>query len=231
MKKQYYNFVGISLALLIFVLFYRQRNEELRLLMMEHNNITIAIDAGHGGFDPGKVGMNGIREKDINLSIAFKLKLILEQNDIQVVMTREDDNGLYKTTDSDKKHVDMRNRVSIINSSKANFAVSIHQNSFPQESAKGAQVFYYFKSEQGKLIAETLQERIKLTLDDGNKRLAKANDFYYMLKNTNIPLVIVECGFLTNRREAELLRNDEYQDKVAWAIYLGILDYLNTCKL
>ena len=231
MKKKYYNLASLCLALLILIVLYQQGKDAVRLMMEPKDSVMIAIDAGHGGFDPGKVGVNKALEKDINLSIALKLKDVLEQNNIKVLMTREDEKGLYKPTDSDKKHVDMRNRVSIINSSNAKFAISIHQNSFTQESSKGAQVFYYSNSEQGKIIAETIQERIKLTLNDGNKRLAKANGTYYMLKNTNCPLVIVECGFLSNWKEAELLCTEEYRDKVVWAIYLGIMDYLNINKL
>lgn len=191
------------------------------------NKLTIVIDAGHGGFDPGKVGINNILEKDINLNIALKLKKLLEDNDIRVIMTRKDKNGLYKSSDSDKKHTDMNKRISIINSSNTFLAVSIHQNSFPQESCWGAQVFYYDKSENGKLLAETLQERIKDTMNDGNHRLARPNNTYFLLKKSNCPLVIVECGFLTNRREASLLSDDAYQDRIAWAIHLGIMEYIN----
>ena len=189
---------------------------------------TIIIDAGHGGFDPGKVGTNNAREKDINLVIAKKLQALLEQNDITVIMTREDDNGLYQESDSNKKNADLKKRVEIINSSDAVIAVSIHQNSFPEESQKGAQVFYHQKSPEGKILAEIIQEQIKETIGDGNHRVAKSNDSYYMLKKTECPLVIVECGFLSNRKEAELLVDDTYQDKMAWAIHLGIMNYLNS---
>jgi len=191
------------------------------------NKITVAIDAGHGGFDSGKVGVNNALEKEINLSIAYKLKKILEQKNIHVIMTREDDNGLYEDSDQNKKSVDMRKRVKIINSSDAIIAISIHQNSFTQGSSRGAQVFYYQKSAAGKILAEGIQERIKKFLNDGNNRVAKSNSNYYMLKQTNCPLVIVECGFLSNWKEANLLCNDNYQEKIAWAIHLGIMDYIN----
>lgn len=189
---------------------------------------TIIVDAGHGGFDPGKVGTNNALEKDINLAIAKKLQVLLEQNDINVIMTREDDNGLYQESDSNKKNADLRKRVEIINSSDAVIAVSIHQNSFPEESQKGAQVFYHQKSPEGKMLAEILQEQVKETIADGNHRVAKSNESYYMLKKTECPLVIVECGFLSNWKEADLLINEAYQDKMAWAIHLGIMNYLNT---
>jgi N-acetylmuramoyl-L-alanine amidase len=189
--------------------------------------ITVVIDAGHGGFDPGKVGVNNAKEKDINLSVAYKLKNLLEQNDIRVIMTREDDHGLYSKNDVDKKRTDMRKRVSIINSSHAFIAVSIHQNSFTQESSWGAQVFYYEKSAEGKILAEIIQESMKQTIKDGNHRIAKSNNSYYMLLHTDCPLVIVEGGFLSNRKEADLLCDSDYQEKLAWGIHIGILEYIH----
>jgi N-acetylmuramoyl-L-alanine amidase len=112
----------------------------------QDKKITIVLDAGHGGRDPGKVGINGAEEKKINLSIALKLKELLDQNDINVILTREDDNGLYSENDRNRKQADMRKRVEIINNSDAVAVISIHQNSFPQEDQKGAQVFYYSHS-------------------------------------------------------------------------------------
>jgi len=201
--------------------------ELIKSMVTDSENVIIAIDAGHGGLDPGKIGVNKALEKDINLKIAMKLKYLLEEKNIKVVMTREEDMGLYNKTDRDWKRADMRNRVSIINSSNALFAVSIHQNSFSQESSRGAQVFYHQNSQNGKIIAETIQERIKQEIKDGNHRLAKANRSYYMLRYTRCPLVIVECGFLSNWREANLLNDDAYQDKMAEAICLGILESIN----
>lgn len=193
----------------------------------ESDNITVVIDAGHGGFDPGKVGVNNALEKEINLSIAYKLKVFLEQNDIKVIMTREDDNGLYENSDKNRKMSDLKKRVSIINSSDAIIAISIHQNSFTQEKYKGTQVFYHQKSDDGKILAEIIQERIKKSLNNDNNRIAKSNDSYYMLKQTKCPLAIVECGFLSNWEEANLLCDDYYQEKMAWAIHLGIMEYIN----
>ena len=146
-------------------------------------------------------------------------------------MTREDGKGLYQASDKDKKRVDMSKRVSIINSSNPNIAISIHQNSYSQESIKGAQVFYHANSEEGKILAEILQERIKKTINDGNHRLAKSNSSYYLLRHTECPLVIVECGFLSNRKEANLLIDEQYQDKMAQAICLGVLEYFDTSEL
>lgn len=194
----------------------------------QKEKLTIVLDAGHGGRDPGKVGVNGALEKDVNLSIALKLKKLLEQNDINVIMIREDDSGLYSDSDSNKKAADMRKRVDLINSSNALLAISIHQNSFTQESIKGSQVFYFTNSQDGKEFAEIMQQQLKTSLQDGNKRQAKANDSYYMLKKTECPIVIVECGYLSNNSEAALLIDGKYQEKMAWAIHLGLLSYINS---
>lgn len=186
----------------------------------------VVIDAGHGGIDPGKVGVNQALEKDINLAVARKVKRYLELSDVEVIMTREGEEGLYRPEDSNKKVQDMKNRVALIDSSGADLAVSIHQNSYLQESIKGAQVFYYATSLHGRDIAEVMQRTLAETLDKENHREAKANDSYYLLKKTQTPIIIAECGFLSNRKEAELLIDEAYQDRVAWAIHLGILRYM-----
>lgn len=189
-------------------------------------DITIAIDPGHGGRDPGKVGVTGVKEKDINLQIALKVKERLEDNGFKVVMTRTEDVGLDVSSDNNKKGADLRRRVELINQSDATIAVSIHQNSFTQESVKGAQVFYYTSSKDGERLANILQDSLKSTLQDGNHRVAKSNDGYYMLKKTSIPIVIVECGYLSNYGESALLIKEEYQERLALAIEQGIYSYL-----
>lgn len=189
-------------------------------------NYTVVIDPGHGGIDPGKVGVNDVYEKEINLSIALLLKEILEQNDCKVIMTRTADEGLYQEGDSNRKMADLRRRCQLADESDADVTVSIHQNSFSQESSKGAQVFYQTTSPSGKLLAETLQKQLISSLDPGNRRVAKANSDYFMLKNTKGTMVIVECGFLSNYEEAEKLTQSTYQRRVAWAIALGTLQYL-----
>lgn len=190
-------------------------------------NRVVVIDAGHGGFDPGKVGINGALEKDINLEIAKKVKDFLEADDIQVVMTRESEAGLYEESDSNKKVQDMKKRISIIEKESPAVTVSIHQNSYHEEYVHGAQVFYYTASEEGKKLAKILQERLIEGVDKENTRVEKANNSYYLLKKTSTPIVIVECGFLSNQEEADALTNELYQEKIAWAIHLGIIQYLN----
>ena len=149
MKRKYFS---ILFLLLIFAARVISSDKSVKVMrnLFEENKIegektkvTIVIDPGHGGRDPGKVGVNGALEKDVNLAIALKLKDLLEQNDINVIMTRTEDIGLYSETDSNKKRVDLNKRVEIINNSDAAFAISIHQNSFSQENVKGAQVFHH----------------------------------------------------------------------------------------
>lgn len=187
----------------------------------------IVIDVGHGGYDPGKVGITGCYEKDINLKIATKLKSFLETEDIEVILTREGDYSLCPEDDPNKKSTDMRNRIKIIEEHKPALVVSIHQNSYSDEAIKGAQVFYYFGSSNSRELARMIQERLVGTLDTSNRRKEKSNDNYYLLKNSSCPAVIVECGFLSNSNECKNLETDYYQEKVAWAVYMGIVQYLN----
>lgn len=187
----------------------------------------VVIDAGHGGIDPGKVSVNGALEKDINLSIALKVQKYLEQQDVTVIMTREKDIGLYDESSSNKKMQDLNNRIGIIDSSTAQLAVSIHQNSYTSQSVEGIQVFYYDGSANGKYIAELMQKQLTLGMKPNKERSIKADSSYYLLKHSSIPMIIVECGFLSNPAEAGLLIQESYQEKMAWNISLGILKYLN----
>ena len=186
---------------------------------------TIVIDPGHGGVDPGKVGVDGSLEKDINLNISMKIKKILIDNGYEVVLTRDEDIGLYKESDSNKKSADMKARCKVIEEAEADLVISIHQNSFEQESVRGAQVFYYENSPEGKKLAECIQNGVRELADATNDRSVKANSSYYMLLHTPCPTVIVECGFMSNSNEAKLLGTDEYQEKLALAVCKGIEDY------
>ncbi|MBQ9142352.1 MAG: N-acetylmuramoyl-L-alanine amidase [Lachnospiraceae bacterium] len=196
-------------------------------VVKEKEQVCIVLDAGHGGDDPGKIGINGSREKDINLAITLRVKEYLEANDIRVVLTREDESGLYDPDASNKKVQDMKQRIAIIEKTQPLAAVSIHQNSYTEEYVNGAQVFYYKDSKGGETLAALLQESLRARLNPENHRQMKANDSYYLLKKTQIPTVIVECGFLSNSKEAELLSSEEYQDKVAWAVFMGIMQFIS----
>ena len=189
---------------------------------------VVVLDSGHGGFDPGKIAVDGTLEKDINLRIAQLVRQYLEASDVEVIMTRDSDTALSGSSDTNKKTADMRNRCQLINDASPDLVVSIHQNSYHEEYVKGAQVFYYKSSENGKRLAEILQKRFDYVSGDENTRAAKANDSYYLLLHVKSPIVIVECGFLSNRSEAALLNTEEYQDRVAWTIHMGIMEYLNS---
>ena len=186
----------------------------------EDSGLLVILDPGHGGMDGGKTGVNGAEEKTINLQISLEIKGILEEAGVSVELTREGDDRL-----ADTQAEDLKKRVSIMNSRKPVLAVSIHQNSYHEEDVSGAQVFYYTDSSEGKRAAEILQEYLKKAVPENTKE-AKANSAYYILKKTEVPVVIVECGFLSNREEAENLTDQAYQKKIAEAAAQGILDYI-----
>lgn len=217
----------LAMAAVYFLPYYKKSQTALSGDVTERKKPCVVIDAGHGGADPGKVGASGVLEKDINLQIAKKLQQFLEQEDVEVVLTRDSDAGLYDENASNKKVQDMKRRVELIEKSQPVVTVSIHQNSYHEEYVHGAQTFYYTGSEQSKRLAEKIQQMLLNKVDKDNTREAKANDSYYLLKKTSSPIVIVECGFLSNRNEAQKLESDYYQEKIAWAIHMGILQYLN----
>ena len=172
------------------------------------------------------IGVGGLEEKGINLQIAVKLKVILEEKGYTVVMTREEDKGLYDEDSRNQKAQDMQRRIAIIKECRPVLCVSIHQNSYQDSEVYGPQVFYYEDSAQGKELAELIQKELNTGLEVARPRVAKGNKTYYLLKRSESVLNIVECGFLTNPKEAELLQTEEYQKKVAEAVAKGIDAYL-----
>ena len=193
--------------------------EETRETFKLSNEMQVILDAGHGGIDVGKTGVNGEKEKDINLEISKKIKKFLSDSNVTVKMTREGDERL-----ADSQREDLKARTDIMNGG-ALLAVSIHQNSYRDPAVSGAQVFYYTDSEEGRTAAGVLQAELNALAPDNEKEI-RANDSYYILKNTRIPTVIVECGFLSNYTEAEKLADDEYQNRIAEAVSEGILQYI-----
>lgn len=191
-------------------------------------NKVIMIDPGHGGIDPGAVGRTGVLEDEINLKIAFKLRRLIEQFGGVGLMIREDDSGLYsegKSRIRDMKNEDLRERHRIINESGADILISIHLNFFPQSQYYGAQCFYNKGDEEGKKLAELIQAELVDVIKNNNTRKAKSIDSVYILKNNKMPSVLIECGFLSNHEEERLLQNDNYQEKLAWAIFMGVMKY------
>jgi len=186
---------------------------------------TIVIDPGHGGIDAGATD-NNISEKNINLSISKELKYYLEDNGYKVILTRTED----KTTADPNRPKGMSQKKSdleerIKTSNKGDIFISIHLNKFEIEKYKGAQVFYA-DDEKSKILGETIQESL-LQLDKTNNRKAKnAKSSIYVLKKSKTPAVLIECGFLSNKTEAELLKTHEYQKEIAKAIYNGIKNHI-----
>lgn len=192
-------------------------------------NKVIVIDVGHGIPDEGAEGNNGTTEAQTNLKIALKLQNLLEQSGATVLLTRSDENAIYdleSETLREKKVSDIHNRVKIGNESSADIFVSIHLNKIPQEQYWGWQCFYN-QNDKSKILAEKLQENLNEAIQKGNKRVPMKLDNVYIMKNVQIPISIVECGFLSNEEEEKLLLTDEYQEKLAWGIYNGIMDYFS----
>lgn len=226
MYKRLLNVVLSVMLLIIITVAIKLLTDDATQTTATDRQITIVIDPGHGGVDPGKVGVNGVVEKDLNLRIAFELRKCLNEQGIDVILTRESDEGLYDEESSNKKATDMKRRCKIINEANPLITVSIHQNSFTDSEVRGAQVFYYTHSDVGKKLAECIQKELAKIPDTYNNRPVKANDKYYMLINTSCPTVIVECGFLSNHKEAEMLSDGEYQRQIAMSVMTGILDFL-----
>lgn len=191
-------------------------------------NKVVIVDAGHGLPDGGAVSSNGVTESEINLQIAFKLKNLLEQGGNKVILTRSDENGIYdanSNTIREKKISDVRKRVEIGNNSGADIFVSIHLNKIEQSKYYGWQTFYKTGSEKSQLLAEKIQESLNNAIQRENHREPAKLNSVYIMKHIEIPICIIECGFLSNPEEEKLLQTDEYQEKLAWGIYNGISDY------
>ena len=192
-------------------------------------NRVIVIDAGHGTPDEGAESNNGVTEAEINLRIALKLQNLLEQSGAKVILTRSNETAIYdidKKTIREKKVSDIHNRVKIGNESSADIFVSIHLNKIPQNQYWGWQCFYN-QNEKSKILAENLQNNLNEAIQKENKRIAMKLDTVYIMKNVEIPISIVECGFLSNEEEEKRLQEDDYQNRLAWGIYNGIMDYFN----
>lgn len=183
---------------------------------------VIVVDPGHGGSDPGKVASDGSMEKDLNLEIATTLASALRDRGYDVIMTRQADQmSLLERS----KNADMRKRVEIANNSDACMMISIHQNSYEDEAVCGPQVFYYKTSQEAKDFAELLQQKLNEDLNITNPRTSKANADYYILKETSVLSVIVECGFLSNATETAKLKDKTYQEKIANCISDAVVSY------
>ena len=230
--KNIYNIIFIVLLILYILLVvfaFNNLNKFISTATNPQNNVTIVLDAGHGGEDGGAVA-NNIIEKDINLSITKELAKIFKATGFNVVMTRNSDNMINTEGDSiaSKKVSDMKNRLEIFNESDNNVVISIHQNKFPQEQYYGAQVFYSCNDESSSRLAESIRDSIcNFIQPENNRQCKETTKDIYLLYNSKVPSVIVECGFISNVSESNLLKNKEYQRKIAYSIFIGYLNYMN----
>ena len=191
---------------------------------------VVVLDAGHGGMDSGAVGISGVLEKDINLSIVKKLESLLEFSGYEVILTRSDDSSIHDSNIEgvgEQKKSDMRNRLAIINTYPNAIFFSIHQNKFTQPQYFGAQMFYTDKNPDNMKLARIMQKRFKLIQPDNDREIKLSGDELYLFKTTEIPALIIECGFLSNAEDEKKLSSEEYQQKVAFTIFCGITDYIN----
>jgi len=190
---------------------------------------TVIIDAGHGGEDCGAIGVNGIYEKDLNLSLANELGKILSENGFAVVYTRSDDALLY-TKEEDvhgiRKISDLKNRCKIAAEYPNAIFISIHMNSYKSPECHGAQVYFSSKNSNSYKMASCIQGNIKSHLQTDNERVIKEGKSIYLLQNIENPAILIECGFLTNPAECEKLIEKEYQKELSFAIFYGIIDYM-----
>lgn len=223
MKK--YVFIYSCFLLFLIAIFPFCHKLSKQVVALHRNKTTIVIDVGHGGSDPGKVGIQGIKEKDVNLAIARYLKDYLIAEDYTVYMTRETDQGLYDESVSNKKKSDLSNRIQFLQKKNASCMISIHQNSYPDTIQHGAQTFYYEGREEDKNFAQYVQDSL-LAFDPSNTRQIKSNTSYYILKNAQIPSILIECGFLSNPEETANLTDPNYQKQIAYAIAIGTCRYL-----
>ncbi|MBQ7134182.1 MAG: N-acetylmuramoyl-L-alanine amidase [Ruminococcus sp.] len=190
---------------------------------------TIVIDAGHGGEDGGAVSGDNILEKNINLQISNKLKQLFISNGFDVVMTRETDIAIYdEDSTKSKKFSDLSNRVEIFNSSVNNVVISIHQNKFTDERYFGTQVFYSANNTLSEKLAECVRVSVTSLLQkDNSRQCKKAGSDIFVLDNAEVPAIMVECGFLSNKNETQKLIDDTYQNELTYCIFLGFLEFYN----
>ena len=229
LNKKRMTIIVLSVFVSVFVfIFATDKKEMIPTVSLPVSGKTIVIDAGHGKPDEGAQSGSGTTEAETNLKIALKLQNLLEQSGSSVILTRSDENAIYyldTKTLKQKKISDIHNRVKIGNESSADIFVSIHLNKIPQQQYDGWQTFYNANSSEGQKLATLIQNNLNDAIQKENNRVAKSIDNIYIVKHVEIPTTIVECGFLSNPEEEKLLLDDEYQNKLAWGIYNGIIDY------
>lgn len=225
--------ISVGIILLIFLtssyLFatYIVNSDQTTETYISGNNKTIIIDAGHGGEDVGAIGTNNVYEKDLNMQISIKLGDYLKAAGFNVIYTRSEDCLLYTEEQNIKgmrKIYDLKNRVAIANSYSDAIFISIHMNSFGQQNCSGLQI-YHSANTASQNIASSVQNSVKSLLQPNNRRNIKSGEGIYVLENSSIPSILIECGFISNPEECEKLCQKEYQKELCFAILCGIIEY------
>jgi N-acetylmuramoyl-L-alanine amidase len=225
-----YAFWGIGVMILIFLIRFPIQSSEStwQTWSLPLSGKTIVIDPGHGGADGGAVGSDETQEKDISLIVAKRLQNYLQQSGAVVYLTREKDTDLAAEGTkglSRRKSEDIRKRLAFIHDKDADFFVTVHLNALPSSRWSGAQTFYYPKFDESKHMAKMIQSEIIRNLENSNRSPLAINGVY-LLKHAEIPGALVEIGFLSNQRELQLLKREDYQRQMAASIYEGILRYV-----
>lgn len=229
-KKIYLSIITIITVCTISIcnILQNEKKQIIATVSLPVTNKTVVLDAGHGLPDEGAESANGITEASINLTITKKVQSLLEQCGCNVILTRSDENGIYdldSKTLKEKKVSDIKNRVKIGNESSADIFVSIHLNKIPQSQYYGWQTFFKENNIESEELAKSIQEGLNSSIQKENKRESLKITGKYIIEHVEIPTSIVECGFLSNPEEENLLQQNEYQDRIAWGIYNGIMDY------
>ena len=194
----------------------------------DESGLKIVLDAGHGGIDGGVSGNSGVKESDINLAICMRLKPMLEEIGMEVVLTRKTSAGLYGPATKGFKRRDMEKRKEIILDAKPDLVLSIHQNFYPSNRTRGGQVFYKETDEKGKLLAVALQQSLNGFYEkEGAKARQIMTGDYFLLNCSSFPSVIVECGFLSNEKDERILKDERGQKRLAEKIVSGVIEYLS----
>jgi len=215
----------MCLAVIFSISYFAFNNETIPTSSVPVADYTVVLDAGHGLPDGGAVSKNGVSEESINLSIILKLQELLESSNCNVILTRSDENGIYDIDAKSKKASDLKNRTEIVNQSNADILVSVHLNKISGEQYYGWQTFYQKENEKSKTLAGLVQSNLNYYITRENKRTIMPISNIYLMDHSEIPSVIIECGFLSNAEDTKLLQTDTYQNNIAWGIYAAIMDY------
>lgn len=211
--------------------FLQAKEAENRIKEVVGNNyqpLTIIVDPGHGGEDPGAVA-NGLLEKDLNLQVALKLYDLLSLSGYNVVITRKTDTALYgEGEEYSKKFYDVRNRLKLIESYDNCVYIGIHMNKFPMEEVHGLQTFFSENNPLSQKFALCVQNKTKLLMPDNKREIKPESNMIFILHRSQVPAVLVECGFLSNPADAANLSNSDFQDKLAFTIFCGVTEFLST---